>query len=86
MPSSAKQLRKMAKFEVFLRMWTDDGKVFIIFPYFNAVYSNLVPGQFASIFQVKQISIIAKEIQKWEVIFWNDVFVVVAVVAAKTPY
>ena len=59
---------------------------FVAFPCFNAVYSNLVPGQFASIFQVKQISIIAKEIQKREVIFWNDVFVAVAVVAAKTLY
>ena len=60
--------------------------MFVVFPYFNAVYSNLVPGQLASIFQVKQISIIAKEIQKREVIFGNDVFVAVAVVAAKTPY
>ena len=75
----------MAKFYVFLRTWAHDGKVFVAFCYSNAIYSNLIPSQFASIFQVKQLSIIAKEIQKREVIFWNDVFVAVAVVAAKTP-
>ena len=41
--------------------------MFVVFPYFNAVDSNLVPGQFASIFQIKQISIITKAIQKREV-------------------
>ena len=46
-----------------------EGKAFIVFPYFNAVYSNLVSGQFASIFQVKQISMIAKKTQKRKVIF-----------------
>ena len=30
-------------------------KIFFIFPYFDVVHTNLVPGEFASIFQVKQI-------------------------------
>ena len=42
-------------------------------------FTENVPGQFVSIFQVKQISKLAKEIHKREVIFS------VAVVAAKTP-
>ena len=41
---------------------------------FGVVHSNLVPEQTASIFQVKQIGIIAKELQKREVIFGNVVF------------
>ena len=45
-------------------------------------YSDLVPGEFASIFQVKQISMIAKELQKREVIFLNDVLVAVSVAVA----
>ena len=51
----------MAKFYVFLRTWAHD-----------VVNSTLVPGQVASISQVKQISIIAEEIQKRKVICWND--------------
>ena len=30
-------------------------KIFFIFPYFDVVHTTLVPGEFASIFQVKQI-------------------------------
>ena len=36
---------------------------------FNIAHSNLDPGQLASIFYAKQIGIIAKELQKREVIF-----------------
>ena len=36
---------------------------------FNIVHSNLDPGMLASIFHVKQIGIIAKELQKREVVF-----------------
>ena len=86
LPSSAQQQREMTKFYVFSRTWAHDGKVFFLFPCFNAVHSNLVPGQFVSILQVKQISIISKASQKREVIFLNHVFVAVAVVVAKTPY
>ena len=85
LPSLAKQQREMTKFYVFSGTWAHDGKVLFLFSYFTAVHSNLVPGQFASILQVKQISIIAKEIRKREVIFWNDIFVTVTVVAAKAP-
>ena len=39
---------------------------------FHTLTSNLVPGAFDSIFQgVKLIEMIAKELQKREVIFWN---------------
>ena len=82
LPSSAKQQREMTKFEVFSRTWAHNGKFFFRFLYFNTVHSNLGPGQLASIFHVKQIGIIAKELQKREVIFWNDVLVAVAVVVA----
>lgn len=40
-----------------------------LFPNFNANYNNLVQAQFAIIFQVKQISIIAKELDKRENVF-----------------
>ena len=53
-----------------------------VFPYFDVVHSNLVPGEFASIFQVKQIGMIAKELQKREVIFLNEVLVAVAVLVS----
>ena len=46
-----------------------DGKFFFRFRCFNTVHSNLGPGQLAGIFHVKQIGIIAKELQKREVIF-----------------
>ena len=42
---------------------------FFFFFRFNTVHSNLDSGQLASIFHVKQIGIIAKELQKREVIF-----------------
>ena len=48
-------------------------KIFFIFPYFDVAHTNLVPGEFASIFQVKQILMIAQELQKREIIFLNDV-------------
>ena len=51
----------------------NDGKFLFLFLYFDAVHSNLGPWQFASIFHIKRIRIIAKELQKREVIFWNDV-------------
>lgn len=57
-----------------------DGKVFFVFPFFDAVYSNLVPGELTSIYQVKQIGMIVKELQRLEIIFSNYVFVDVAVV------
>lgn len=41
---------------------------------FGVVHSSLVKEQTASILQVKQIGIIAKELQKREVIFGNVVF------------
>ena len=59
-----------------------DGKFLFLFLCFNTVHSNLDPGQLASIFNVKQIGTIAKKLRKREVIFWNDVFVAVAVVVA----
>ena len=52
------------------------------FSYIDVVHSNLVPGEFASIFQVKQILIIAKELQKREVIFLNGVPVAVTVLVS----
>ena len=55
-------------------------KFFFRFLCFNTVHSNLGLGQLASIFDVKQIGVIAKELQKQEVIFKNDVLV------AKGPY
>ena len=73
LPSSAKQQRELAIFYVFSRTWVHDSKFFFLFPYLNAVQSNLYPGQFASIFHVKQIGIIAKELPK--LTLWNDVFV-----------
>ena len=39
------------------------------FPHFDAVPSNLVPGQVASIFQVQQVGIVARELQKREAVF-----------------
>ena len=63
-------------------MWVHDGKFFFRFLCFNTIHSNLGAGQLASIFHVKQIGITAKELQKWEVIFWNDVLVAVVVVVA----
>ena len=45
-----------------------EGKFFFRFLCFNTVHSNLGPGQLANIFHVKQIGIIAKELQKQEVI------------------
>ena len=39
------------------------------FPYFNALQTNLVLGEFASIFQVKQILTIGRELEKGEVVF-----------------
>ena len=54
-----------------------DGKFFFRFLCFNTVHSNLGPGQLAIIFHVKQIGIIAKELQKREVVFYNDVLVAV---------
>ena len=59
---------------------------FSVFPDFDVVHTNLVPGEFASIFQVKQIGIIAKELQKREVAFLNDVLVVVAVLVKQGPW
>ena len=44
----------------------------------DVVHTNLVSGDFASIFQVKQIGMITKELQKREVIVFNDVLVAVA--------
>ena len=55
-------------------------QVFLRFLCFNTVHNNLGPGLLASSFHVKQIGIIAKELQKREVIFWNDVLVAVVVV------
>ena len=55
-------------------------KTFFLFLCFNIVHSNLGPGQLASIFHVKQIGIITKVLHKREVVFWNDVFVAIAVV------
>ena len=56
-------------------------------PLFKARWLSLDPGQLASIFHVKQIGIIAKELQQREVVFWNNVFVaVVVVVVAKALY
>ena len=43
-PSSTKQQREMTKFHVFQRTWTHDGKFVFLFPYFDAVHCNLVPG------------------------------------------
>ena len=80
LPSSAKQPREMIKFRVYSRTWVYGDKFFFRFLCFNIVHSNLGPGQLASIFHVKQIGIIAKELHKREVVFWNDVFVAVAVV------
>ena len=48
----------------------------------NVFHSNLFPGEYTSIFQVKQIGMIAKELQKREVIFVNDVLVAVAVLVS----
>ena len=59
----AKQQREMTKFYVFSRTWERDRKIFSLFPFFDAVHGDLVPKQFAGIFQVKKISIIAKERQ-----------------------
>ena len=70
-------------------MRAHDGKFFFRFLCFNTVHSHLHPGQLAGIFHVKQIGI-AKELQKREIIFWNDVsvavVVVVVVVVAKASY
>ena len=65
----------MTKFWVFPRTWAHDGKVFFLFPYFDVVHANLVPKEFASIFQVERVVIFAKELQKGEDIFLNDVLV-----------
>ena len=35
-------------------------KIFFLFAYFDAVLMYLLPGEFASVFQVKQIGMIAK--------------------------
>ena len=52
-------------------------------PYFDVIRSNLIPsGEFANIFQVKQIGMIAKELQK-NILKWR--FVDVAVVFAWAP-
>ena len=39
----------------FLENGSVSRKIFFIFSYFHVVHTNLVPGEFASIFQVKQI-------------------------------
>ena len=74
----------MTKFWVFSRTWAYDVKILFLFPYFDVVHSNLVPGEFASIFQVKQIAMIAKELQKREDIFLNDILVTVAIFVSWT--
>ena len=48
----------------FSRTRAHDSKFFFRFLCFNTVRSNLGPGQLASICHVKQIGIIAKELQK----------------------
>ena len=75
LPSSAKQQREMKNL-------ARDGKFLFRFLCFNTVHSNLDPGQLASSFHVKQIGIIAKDLEKQEVIFWNDVLIAVVVVVA----
>ena len=80
--SSAKQQREMRKLAL-------NSKFLLLFPYFNTVRSNLDPGEFASILDVSQVRIMAKELQKWEVICWNDVLVAaagaIAVAVVKAP-
>ena len=52
---------------------------FFHFAHFDVVYSNLVVGEFSSIFQVKHLKfgMISKELQNREVIFLNDVLAAV---------
>ena len=57
-------------------------KSFFFFPYFDVLHTYLLPGEFANIFQVKQIGVIAKELQKREVVFLNDILVAVAVLVS----
>ena len=56
-------------------------KSFFLFAHFDVVHRNLVPEAFSSIFKVKHLKfeMIAKEVQKREVLFLNDVLVAVAV-------
>lgn len=63
------------------KTWNEQVNIFLkrkahdeifLFPYLDAVHSNLDPGEFAIIFQVKQMGINASELQRLEV---NDVFV-----------
>ena len=62
-----------------MSVWRQNGHSF---PYFDAVHINILPGEFARIFQVKKIGMIVKELQKREVIYLKDVFVDVDVVVA----
>ena len=59
-------------------------KPFFVFAHFDVVHRNLVLGAFSSIFQVKHLKfeMIAKEVQKREVLFLNDVLVAVAVLVS----
>ena len=56
-----------------------------LFLCFKTVHSNLDPGQSASIFHGKQIEIIAKKLQKREIIFWNDVFLLPSPSPSPSP-
>ena len=66
-----KRRPEMTKFSVFTKTWPRDSKFFFLFLNFNTVHSKSDPGQFASIFKVKQVGIIPKELQKPEVSFFK---------------
>ena len=58
-------------------------KSFFLFAHFDVVHRNLVPEAFSSIFQVRHLKfeMIAKEVQKREVLFLNDVVAVAVLVS-----
>ena len=50
-------------------MWASDDKIFFLFPYYDIVHSNVVPGEFTCIFEVKQIGMITKELKNEKLYF-----------------
>ena len=85
LPQSSQQRREISKFEVLTTTPAYKCEFFTLYIYSETALTNFFWTYFVHNVRREQEGIIAKDLQMSKVIFWDDVFVDVAVVDFKLP-